>query len=175
MSSRRSGNWAPSARSLGYNEILTYSFGSPTMFDQIRLPSDSPLRKTVTILNPLGEDTSIMRTTALPSMLETLGRNNAYHNKSVKLYEIAKIYLPKDGEDLPEEPKVLMLGSYGTGGDFFTLKGEIEAILHQIGTRAPAYEAHHGQPQLSSMPLCRRSDRRRHCRLLWTDPPAGCR
>lgn len=128
-------------RSLGYNEILTYSFGSPTMFDQIRLPSDSPLRKTVTILNPLGEDTSIMRTTALPSMLETLGRNNAYHNKSVKLYEIAKIYLPKDGEDLPEEPKVLMLGSYGTGGDFFTLKGEIEAILHQIGTRAPAYEA----------------------------------
>ncbi|MBS6367421.1 MAG: phenylalanine--tRNA ligase subunit beta, partial [Clostridiales bacterium] len=128
-------------RSLGYDEILTYSFGSPAMFDQIRLPADSPLRSAVTILNPLGEDTSIMRTTALPSMLETLGRNNAYHNRAVKLYEIAKIYLPRDGQTLPDEPKVLMLGSYGAGGDFFTLKGEIEAILRQIGTRAPSFEA----------------------------------
>ena len=128
-------------RSLGYDEILTYSFGSPAMFDQIRLPADSPLRSAVTILNPLGEDTSIMRTTALPSMLETLGRNNAYHNRAVKLYEIAKIYLPRDGQTLPDEPKVLTLGSYGADGDFFTLKGEIEAILRQIGTRAPSFEA----------------------------------
>ena len=96
-------------RGMGYSEIITYSFVSPAIFDQIRLPGDSPLRNALRIQNPLGEDTSIMRTIALPSMMEILSRNNAYHNKAVKLYELAKIYLPVEGQVLPEEPKMLML------------------------------------------------------------------
>ena len=128
-------------RSLGYSEIITYSFVSPTVFDQIRLPADSPLRGALKIQNPLGEDTSIMRTIALPSMLEILGRNNAYHNKSAKLYEMAKIYLPKEGQPLPDEPKMLVLGTYGSGETFFTLKGELEAILTGLRIRKASYTA----------------------------------
>ena len=122
-------------RALGYSEIITYSFVSPAIFDQIRLPKDCGLRNALRIQNPLGEDTSIMRTTALPSMLDILSRNSAYHNKAAKLYELAKIYLPVDGEVLPEEPKILVLGTYGAGETFFTLKGELEAIL--TGLRMP--------------------------------------
>ena len=122
-------------RSLGYSEIITYSFVSPTIFDQIRLPKDSARRNALRIQNPLGEDTSIMRTTALPSMLDILARNSAYHNKAAKLYELAKIYLPVDGEVLPKEPKILVLGTYGAGETFFTLKGELEAIF--AGLRMP--------------------------------------
>ena len=122
-------------RSLGYSEIITYSFVSPTIFDQIRIPADSPLRNTLKIQNPLGEDTSIMRTIALPSMLDILSRNYAYHNKAAKLYELAKIYLPVEGQVLPEEPKMLLLGTYGAGETFFSLKGELEAIM--TGLRLP--------------------------------------
>ncbi|MBR5023208.1 MAG: phenylalanine--tRNA ligase subunit beta [Oscillospiraceae bacterium] len=122
-------------RALGYSEIITYSFVSPAIFDQIRLPKDDTRRSTLKIQNPLGEDTSIMRTTALPSMLDILSRNSAYHNKAAKLYELAKIYLPTEGEVLPQEPKILVLGTYGAGETFFTLKGELEAIF--TGLRMP--------------------------------------
>ena len=122
-------------RALGYSEIITYSFVSPTIFDQIRLCEDSPLRNALKIQNPLGEDTSIMRTIALPSMLDILSRNNAYHNKSAKLYELAKIYLPTEGQILPQEPKMLVLGTYGANETFFSLKGELEAIF--AGLRLP--------------------------------------
>ena len=122
-------------RALGYSEIITYSFVSPAIFDRIRLPEDSVLRNTLKIQNPLGEDTSIMRTTALPSILDILSRNYAYHNKAAKLYELAKIYLPVAGNALPEEPKILLLGSYGANENFFTLKGELEAIF--TGLRIP--------------------------------------
>ena len=122
-------------RGLGYSEIITYSFVSPAIFDQIRLPQDSSLRNALRIQNPLGEDTSIMRTIALPSMLDILSRNYAYHNKMAKLYELAKIYLPVEGQALPEEPKMLLLGTYGAGETFFTLKGELEAIF--AGLRLP--------------------------------------
>ena len=128
-------------RSLGYSEILTYSFVSPSYFDMIRLPADSPLRNAMHIQNPLGEDASIMRTIALPSMLSILARNNAYHNSAVKLYELAKVYLPKEGQTLPDEPKHLLLGTYGEGEDFFSLKGEIEAILRGMNVRPAAYTA----------------------------------
>ena len=128
-------------RGLGYSEIITYSFVSPAIFDQIRLPADSPLRNAMRIQNPLGEDTSIMRTIALPSMLEILSRNNAYHNKSVKLYELAKIYLPVEGQILPEEPRMLLLGTYGTGETFFTLKGELEAIFKGLRVKKASYSA----------------------------------
>ena len=128
-------------RAMGYNEIITYSFTSPTVFDQIRLSADSPLRNALRIQNPLGEDTSIMRTIALPSMLEILSRNNAYHNKSVKLYEIAKIYLPVAGQPLPEEPKMLVLGTYGANETFFTLKGELEGIFAGLRLKKASYHA----------------------------------
>ena len=128
-------------RSLGYSEIITYSFVSPAIFDQIRLPSDSALRNAIRIQNPLGEDTSIMRTIALPSMLEILSRNAAYHNKAAKLYELAKIYLPVEGQVLPEEPKMLVLGAYGAGTTFFTMKGELEAILKGLRIKKASYTA----------------------------------
>jgi len=128
-------------RGLGYSEIITYSFVSPAIFDNIRIPADSALRNALRIQNPLGEDTSIMRTIALPSMLEILGRNYAYHNKNVKLYELAKIYLPVEGQVLPEEPKMLLLGSYGAGENFFKLKGELEAIFTGLRLQKASYRA----------------------------------
>ena len=133
-------------RSLGFSEIITYSFVSPSIFDQIRLPEDSPLRNPMRIQNPLGEDTSVMRTTALPSMLDILSRNNAYHNKQAKLYEIAKIYLPIAGQKLPQEPKILVLGTYGAGETFFTLKGELEAIFSGLRIGKVSYEADSTNP-----------------------------
>lgn len=122
-------------RGMGYSEILTYSFDSPAMFDQIRLPKDSPLRSAIRIINPLGEDTSIMRTTTLPCMMETLSRNNAYRNKAAKLYEMAKVYLPVEGEDLPKEDVILTLGTYGASETFFTMKGEIETLLKALNAQ----------------------------------------
>ncbi len=133
-------------RSLGYSEIITYSFTSPAVFDQIRLAQDSPLRNTLRIQNASGEDSSVMRTVALPSMLDILSRNNAYHNKSVKLYELAKIYLPVAGQTLPEEPKMLVLSSYGAGENFFTMKGELEAIFAGLRVKKAAYTAVHDNP-----------------------------
>ena len=133
-------------RSLGYSEIITYSFVSPTIFDQIRIPADSVLRNTLKIQNPLGEDTSIMRTTALPSMLDILARNNAYHNRTAKLYELAKIYLPVEGEPLPLEPKILVLGTYGADETFFSLKGELEAILNGLNVKKARYTAIKNNP-----------------------------
>ena len=128
-------------RSLGYSEIITYSFVSPAIFDNIRIPADSALRNTLKIQNPLGEDTSIMRTIALPSMLDILSRNNAYHNRAAKLYELAKIYIPVEGKVLPEEPKMLVLGTYGSSESFFTLKGELDAILNGLRLPKATYTA----------------------------------
>ena len=128
-------------RALGYSEIITYSFVSPAVFDQIRLPSDSHLRNTLRIQNPLGEDTSVMRTIALPSMLDILSRNSAYQNKSAKLYELAKIYLPVADQALPEEPKMLVLGTYGSGETFFTLKGELETVFAGLRLKKTSYTA----------------------------------
>ena len=119
------------ARALGYDEIITYSFISPTYYDKIRMPKDSPLRNSLKILNPLGEDTSIMRTTILPSMLEIIARNHSYRNKSARLYELGKIYLPRE-DGLADEPKYLSLGAYGDGVDFFSFKGSIETLLHEL-------------------------------------------
>jgi len=133
-------------RALGYSEIITYSFVSPAIFDQIRLPKDDVRRNALRIQNPLGEDTSIMRTTALPSMLDILSRNSAYHNKAAKLYELAKIYLPTEGEALPKEPKIMVLGTYGAGETFFTLKGELEAILSGLRMPKASYTAEKYNP-----------------------------
>ena len=118
-------------RALGYDEIITYSFISPTYYDKIRMPKDSSLRNSLKILNSLGEDTSIMRTTILPSMLEIIARNHSYRNKSARLYELGKIYLPRE-DGLADEPKYLSLGAYGDGVDFFSFKGSIETLLHEL-------------------------------------------
>ena len=115
-------------RSLGLDEIITYSFISPAYYDKIGLPSDSPLRDSLKILNPLGEDTSIMRTTVLPSMLEILTRNYNFRNKEAFLYEIGKVYF-KRPDGLADEPKIVSLGAYGPEMDFFTLKGWVEELL----------------------------------------------
>ena len=129
-----------SCRALGYDEIITYSFISPSYYDKIRLPEDSPLRNSLRILNPLGEDTSIMRTTILPSMMEVIARNNNYRNKSVRLYELGKIYIPR-GDGLADEPKMLALGAYGDGADFFTFKGTVEEILRAARIGDVRFEA----------------------------------
>ncbi len=128
-------------RSVGYSEIITYSFISPTYYDKIRMPADDARRESFRICNPLGEDTSIMRTTTLPSMLEILTRNYNYHNKSVKLYELGRIYLPGGEDGLANEQKVLSMGAYGEDMDFYTLKGAVEAILREIRAQDVRFEA----------------------------------
>ncbi len=128
-------------RACGYDEIITYSFISPTYYDKIRWASDDPRRQSFKILNPLGEDTSIMRTTVLPSMLEILTRNYNFRNKCAKLYEVGRIYLPGGADGLAVEKKVLSLGAYGEGMDFFALKGAVEAILGEIRAANVTFEA----------------------------------
>lgn len=123
------------ARTCGFDEAFNFSFGNPKMYDDIALPADSIKRKSVQILNPLGTEFSVMRTTSLPSMLESLMHNLNHRNETASLYELYKVYLPKlndDGtvnpEQLPDEPHVLTLGSYGRLS-FFEFKGVIEKIL----------------------------------------------
>ena len=113
---------------MGLNQIQTFSFISPKYYDKIRLAQDSELRTSVVISNPLGEDTSVMRTTALPSMMEIIARNYNFNNENVKLFEVATVYIPTTPDKLPNENKVLCMGMYG-GCDFYTVKGICENIL----------------------------------------------
>lgn len=124
----------------GAYEITTYSFISPKYFDKIRLPQDSPLRNTVTIMNPLGEDTSVMRTTLLPSMCEVLARNYNNRNAEVCLFELGSEYIPNGGE-LPDEPVRLSVGAYGGDMDFYGIKGIIDALFENIGVEDAEYTA----------------------------------
>ena len=120
-------------RALGFNEILTYSFGSPTAWDKIRLSADSPLRDAFVIQNPLGEDTSVMRTSALPSMLGTLAINMNHRNLSARLYELATVYPKSHSKDrLADEHAWLCLGLYGEGETFYSLKGCVESVLEAL-------------------------------------------
>ena len=119
-------------RAMGFDEIITYSFISPTCYDKIRWAADDKRRESFKILNPLGEDTSIMRTTVLPSMLEILTRNYNYRNQDVRLYEVGRIYLPGGEDGLAVENKILSMGAYGEDMDFYTLKGCVEAILKDL-------------------------------------------
>ena len=118
--------------SQGLYEIMTYSFISPKYYDKIRLPEDSPLRKCVTIQNPLGEDTSVMRTTTLPSMLEILAKNYNNRNESAALFELSPEYIPTENP-LPDENVQVTLGMYGEQYDFYSLKGVVEALLDVLG------------------------------------------
>jgi len=117
---------------MGCSGILTYSFISPKWFDKIGLPADSKLRNTTTIMNPLGEETSVMQTTTLPSMLEVLATNYNKRNAQAWLFEISKEYLPTTPDKLPEEPQRLTIGMFG-GCDFFDLKGMLEVLMEKLG------------------------------------------
>ena len=119
---------------MGFDQIQTFSFISPKYYDKIRMPVDSALRKSVVISNPLGEDTSVMRTIALPSMMEVVARNINFSNEDVRLFEMATVYIPnEDEQQLPAENKVVTLAAYGKDEDFYSLKGAIENILESAG------------------------------------------
>ncbi|MCL1828995.1 MAG: phenylalanine--tRNA ligase subunit beta [Oscillospiraceae bacterium] len=128
-------------RAVGFSEIVTYSFGSASAFDKIRLSADAPQRRAMVILNPLGEDRSVMRTTSLPSMLEALSVNCANRCKDVKLYETAKVYLPSENSPLADERKILTLGAYGGEADFFGVKGRVEAVFEALRIKNVRFEA----------------------------------
>ena len=128
--------------SYGFSEGMTYSFESPKAFDKLLIPEGDELRKAIEISNPLGVDYSIMRTTPLNGMLTSLSTNYNHRNKDVRLYEMANVYLPESLPltKLPEEKMMLALGMYGQG-DFFDMKGCVEAILDRLGiTTGVTYE-----------------------------------
>lgn len=122
----------------GANEILTYSFGSPKMFDVLCLNSESPLRKAIKLKNPLGEDYSVMRTTLVHSMLEVIAKNVNRGNKELRLFEFARVYNPYELpiERLPEEKNHLAVGVMGKNENFYTLKGIIQNIIDYCGVKA---------------------------------------
>lgn len=132
-------------RALGLDEIITYSFISPSYYDKIRLPADSPKRDSLKILNPLGEDTSIMRTTILPSMLEILTRNYNFRNKSAFLYEIGRVY-NKRPDGLADEPKMVSVGMYGAEADFFFLKNVVSTLADIITGKEMKFVAEKNNP-----------------------------
>ncbi len=126
---------------MGLDEIQTFSFISPKYYEKIGLAADSPAARSVVISNPLGEDTSVMRTTMLPSMLEVLARNLNFSNENVRLFELGSVYLPSENKDeLPHEGKMLSLGMYGDV-DFYTVKGVIENILALAAIKGVEYTA----------------------------------
>lgn len=122
--------------SQGMSETLTYSFTSPKCFDVLKLDDTDSRRECIRLLKPLGEDMSIMRTTLSYSMICALAGNNLKSNRTAKLFELSKIYLPKKEEVLPEEVNMLVMGSYGEGEDFFTMKGAVEVLLEKFGINA---------------------------------------
>lgn len=131
---------------MGLYEINTFSFISPKYYDKICMPKDDKRRSSVVISNPLGEDTSVMRTTSMPSMLEVLSKNHNLKNEEAMLYEVATIYLPnEDKTKLPEEPKEIAIGMYGSV-DFYDLKGVIEGLLDNCGIKGYYVRAEENDP-----------------------------
>ena len=134
----------------GFSQAMTYSFESPKAFDKLLLDQDDPARKAITIMNPLGEDYSIMRTLPLNGILTSLSTNFNRRNKSVRLYELCNIYLPKELPltELPDERMQLALGMYDAG-DFFDMKGVVEEILSRLGMNSiPEYDPQSGRNYL---------------------------
>ncbi len=126
---------------MGLYECETFSFISPKYYDKIGMDENDSRRKSIVISNPLGEDTSVMRTTAIPSMLEVLARNNNYHDGKTALYEMAKIYIPdEDPTKLPDERRRIVIG-FLKGGDFYTLKGMVDGLLAKAGITDAVYTA----------------------------------
>lgn len=124
------------AQYCGFSQSMNYSFESPKAFDKLLIPEDSGLRQAITIMNPLGQDFSIMKTQALNGMLSSLATNYNRKNKNVRLYEIGNIYIPKalPLTELPDERTRFTLGMYGEG-DFFTMKGVVEEFFEKAGLK----------------------------------------
>lgn len=122
------------AQFCGFSQSMNYSFESPKAFDKLLVPENSDLRQAIRILNPLGQDFSIMKTQALNGMLTSLATNYNRKNKNVRLYEIGNIYIPKalPLTELPDERTQFTLGMYGDG-DFFTMKGVVEEFFEKAG------------------------------------------
>ena len=125
---------------MGLDQIQTFSFISPKYYDKIRLAADCTKRTSVVISNPLGEDTSVMRTTALPSILEVVARNRNFKNENVRLFEIATVYIPTEKNALPNENKVITAAMYGDG-NFYDMKGVCENLLSLAGIEGVTYVA----------------------------------
>ena len=117
----------------GLNEILTYSFVSPRGVDKINLPADDEKRNFVKIMNPLGEETSVMRTTLIPNMLDVISTNISHKVEEVSAFECGNTFIPQEG--LPIETKKYCVGMYGKEVDFFVLKGVIESVLNNVGLK----------------------------------------
>lgn len=117
----------------GLNEILTYSFVSPRGVDKINLCADDEKRNFVKIMNPLGEETSVMRTTLIPNMLDVISTNISHKVEEVSAFECGNTFTPQEG--LPVETKKYCVGMYGKEVDFFVLKGVVEAILNNVGLK----------------------------------------
>lgn len=130
----------------GFMECVTYSFTSPKFADMLLLPCDSSLRKTIPLLNPLGEALSVMRTTLVHSMLEILASNISHFNKQARFFELGKVYLPKQLplEELPYEEERLSVGMYGGDADFYVLKGALEALFRALNLKADYRKAQYG-------------------------------
>ena len=126
---------------MGMYQANTFSFVSPRNADKICLPADASERNAVVISNPLGEDTSVMRTTLIPGLMDVLSHNIAYGTQSAKIYELGHVYLPKaDANELPDEPLMLAFGFYNAG-DFYTLKGMVDTILEDAGLARIRYSS----------------------------------
>ena len=138
-------------REAGFDEAMTHSFISPKFYDMIGWAENDPRRISTTILNPLGEDFSIMRTTVLPSMLDSLAHNHAHRNPTASLFEMGTVYLPviRDGKAdpdvLPCEQKVLTLGTYGRLS-FFQFKGVIEALCRELNIKGLQFAPQKNNP-----------------------------
>lgn len=119
----------------GMNEIMTYSFVSPSQVDLLKIPSEDNLRNQVRLLNPLGEEYSAMRTSLMGNMLEVLSRNYNRRIAEARAFEIGNVFIPKalPVTELPEEIQRVVMGAYGASEDFFTLKGAVENLLVAMG------------------------------------------
>ncbi|MDI6631848.1 MAG: phenylalanine--tRNA ligase subunit beta [Bacillota bacterium] len=134
---------------LGFSEVITYSFINPASFDRLHLPEDDPHRRAVRLKNPISEDQSVLRTLLLPGLLDVLVRNLSRRVDNVAVYEVGKVFLPRDGGELPEEYLKLGLAVSGRKPrhwkgpavemDFFFLKGIVEALLRRLRVNEPAF------------------------------------
>lgn len=133
----------------GFSQGMTYSFESPKVFDKLLIPADDNIRNAITISNPLGEDFSIMRTLPLNGLLTSLSTNFNRRNKNVKLYEMAKVYLPKalPRQNFQMKRFALQTGFYGEG-DFFTMKGVVEELFAHMNIKDMEFEPTSSYPFL---------------------------
>lgn len=132
---------------LGYHEVLTYSFVSPKSIDKINLGEESIKRKFVKLLNPLGDETSVMRTSLLPNMMQVLAHNQNHRVEEAKAFELGSIFIPHPNpeEKLPQEISSLVIGAYGEE-DFYSVKGAVETLLQSLGITGSVFEVEKNHP-----------------------------